>query len=338
MEPTKSLRVGLVGCGYQGGIFAQTMQQMESLQLVACADPDQTAAKRVANGAPTFADMHDLLREVEVDAVLVATSHDALYECALAAIQATKHVLVEKPMGMDEAEAAQLEEAVAQTGVCCMAGYSFRFLPALQRVHDLLRSAVIGEVHTVTGVIGVSPLLSGWIASPQTGGGPLLYVGSHLVDEMLWLLGDIPVEAAATIRYRADTHADDTTTFQLQMAHGAVVQGMITQASDGFYNTLDFHGRNGMIALRGVIFNYTMELTQFKAPDGVQPLLTRFPSVADLRLVAHQRQLAEFVRAVQERRQPAVTVQEGRLVLRVLDAIARSGRTGQPVRLGQSNR
>lgn len=337
MEPTKALRIGLVGCGYQGSIFAQTIAQMTSLQLVACADLDVEAAARVAGSAPTFATVDELLYTVDVDAVIVATAHDALYECALAAIRANKHVLVEKPIGMDETEAAQLEEAVAHSGVCFMSGYSFRCLPALQKVHELLRAGAIGEVHTVSGAIGVSPLTSGWIASPATGGGPLLYVGSHLVDELLWLLDDRPVEVAATIRYRADTHADDTTTFQLQMARGAVVQGMVTQAGDTFFNTLEFYGRGGTISLRGVIFNYTVELTQFKAPGGVQPLMMRFPSVADLRLVAHQQQLAEFAQAIQERRQPAATVHDGRLVLRVLDAIARSGRTGAPVPLAQAH-
>jgi predicted dehydrogenase len=93
-----------------------------------------------------------------------------------------------------------------------------------------------------------------------------------------------------------------------------------------------------MISLRGVLFNYTVELTQTKTPGGVQLLLMHFPSVADLRLVAHQQQLAEFVQSVQERHQPAVTVHDGRLALRVLDAIARSGRTGQLVRLAQAHR
>ena len=107
---------------------------------------------------------------------------------------------------------------------------------------------------------------------------------------------------------------------------------------DAFFNTLEFYGRGGMLTLRGVLFNYTVELTQNKTPGGVQPLLMRFPSVADLRLVAHQQQLAEFVQAVQERRQPTVTVHDGRLVLQVLDAIARSGRTGEPVRLARTHR
>ena len=142
-----------------------------------------------------------------MDAVFVATLHDALDECSLAAIQAGKHVLAEKPLGLDEKEAAQLEEAVARVNICFMAGYSFRYIAAWQKVRELLQAGAVGEIHTITGSIGIPPMSSGWRASPDTGGGPMLYVGSHLVDQILWnhgLTGQ-PVEVFADIRYRADT-------------------------------------------------------------------------------------------------------------------------------------
>ena len=228
MNTQRDLRVGIVGCGYQGSLLAQSIARDTTLQVVACADPDQAAAARVAaisGKAALYASTEEMLQHAVVDAVLVATSHDALYECALAAIAAGKHVLAEKPIGMDEKEAAQLEEAVARAGVCFMAGYSFRYLAAWQKVHELLQAGAVGAIHTITGCFALGPMSSGWAASPATGGGPLLYVGSHLVDQMLWYLDDDPVEVAANIRYRTDTRADETTTFQIRFARGAVAQG-----------------------------------------------------------------------------------------------------------------
>jgi predicted dehydrogenase len=243
------LRVGIVGCGYQGGIMAQTITRGNVLQVTACADPDQTAAARVAaiaGDAAVYASVEDMLQHAEVDAVIVATSHDVLYECSLAAIRAGKHVLAEKPIGIDEKEAAQLEEAVARFNVCFMAGYSFRYIAAWQKVRELLQAAAVGEIHTLTGSIGIGPMSNGWQASPDTGGGPMLYVGSHLVDQILWYLGDDTVEVYAHIRYRADTRADETTTFQIRFTHGAVAQGMVTQtAHAGSYSQLNIYGRQG---------------------------------------------------------------------------------------------
>src|SRR6185436_15657249 len=112
----------------QGGIMAKTIRESEAWTVIACADPDQDAAAQVATiagNAAVFPSVEDMLKQSEADAVIVATSHDALYECSLAAIRAGKHVLTEKPMGMDEKEAAQLEDAVDQAKITFMAGYSF---------------------------------------------------------------------------------------------------------------------------------------------------------------------------------------------------------------------
>jgi predicted dehydrogenase len=337
MENQTRLRVGIAGCGYQGGILAQTVVRDNAWRIVACADPDQAAAARVAaiaGGAAVYATVEELLRGADVDAVFVATSHDALYECSLAAIQAGKHVLAEKPIGMDEKEAAQLEEAVALSNVCFMSGYSFRYIAAWQKVRELLEAGAVGEIHTIIGSIGIPPMSSGWLASPETGGGPMLYIGSHLVDQILWYLGDDPVEVSADIRYRADTRADETTTFQIKFSRGAVAQGMVTQAASGFFHNLDIYGRQGRISLRGVGFTCGIDVVSSALPAYSQPTSIQLPQLEDLRILMLQPQLAAFAQAIRERRQPSCTVTDGRRVLKVLDAFIKSERTGQPVRIG----
>jgi predicted dehydrogenase len=336
MENQERLRVGIVGCGYQGGILARSIRESDAWQVTACADPDREAAGQVAaigGSAAVHPSVQELLQHSEVDAVFVATSHDALYECSLAAIRAGKHVLTEKPMGMNEKEAAQLEEAVVQANISFMAGYSFRHIAAWQKVRELLDAGAVGEIYSISASMSIGPLSEGWIASPETGGGPLLYVGSHLVDQLLWYLGDDPVEVSASIRYRADTKADETTTIQLWFARGAVVQAMVSQASTRFINNLDIFGRQGFIALRGGGFNYTVEVASEVLPAYAQPTTLHFPQVQDRRILMHLPQLAEFAQAIRERRQPSCTVNDGRQVLKIIDAIFESDRARQPVRI-----
>jgi predicted dehydrogenase len=337
MDNQTPLRIGIVGCGYQGGILAQAIGRTASLQVTACADPDRMAAAHVAKLAgnvAVYASIEALLQEATVDAVIIATSHDALYEVALAALHAGKHVLAEKPIGMDEKEAAQLEAVVEETNLCFMAGYSFRYIAALQKVHELLQANAVGEILTIAGAIGIGPMSSGWAASPETGGGPLLYVGSHLVDAMLWYLQDDPIAVVADVRYRADTRADEITAFQIQFAHGAMAQGMVTQTASGFFNNLDIYGRQGRISLRGNGFHYTIDIVSSVVPAYTQPTTIHIPQVDDLRILMLLPQLEEFAQAIHEHRQPAVTVTDGRRVLKVLDAIIKSDRTGEPVRIG----
>jgi predicted dehydrogenase len=337
MDYQARLRVGIVGCGYQGGILAQTVVRGDAWHIVACADPDQAAAARVAaiaGGAAVFASAEELLQCTDVDAIFVATSHDALYECSLAAIQAGKHVLAEKPIGVDEREAAQLEEAVARSNVCYMSGYSFRYFAAWQKVRELLQAGAVGEIQAITGAIGVGPMSGGWKASLNTGGGPLLYVGSHLVDQILWYAADDPVEVFADIRYRADTRADETATFQIRFARGAVAQGMVTQtAHAGFFSNLNIYGRQGRISLRGAGFAYEVDVASGALAAYSQPTSIQLPQLEDLRILMHLPQLAEFAQAIRERRQPSCTVTDGRRVLKVLDAFFKSERAGGPVRL-----
>ena len=333
MENHDRLRVGIVGCGYQGGIMAKSIREAEVWQMTACADPDPQAAGRVATigSAAAYASVKEMLQGSEVDAVIVATSHDALYECSLAAIQAGKHVLTEKPMGISEQEAAQLEDAVARAGITFMAGYSFRYIAAWQKVRELLDAGAVGEIYSIAGSISLGPMSDGWAANPETGGGPLLYIGSHLVDQILWYLGDDPVEVSALIRYRTDTRADETTTFQLRFARGTVVQGMVSQSNIRFVHNLDIFGRQGFIGLRGGGFNYTVEVASRVLPAYAQPTTLHFPQVPDLRILMHLPQLAEFAQAIREHRQPTCTVGDGRRVLKILDAIVHSDRACQPV-------
>lgn len=335
MTAEQRLRVGLVGCGAHGHSLATALIQSPALQLVACADPDPVAVNRVAVLADQVIpspSVEGLLDSTWVDAIVLATPPHYLYETALVAIQAHKHVLAEKPLGIDEKEAIELEEAVRRAGVCYMAGYSFRFCPALQQVQALLQANAVGEIYAMQGSIGVNPLNRGWHASPATGGGPLLYVGSHLVDELLWYLDDEPVEVSAHIRYRTDTQADEIATFTLRFAKGATAQCLVTQAADGFYNNIALYGRAGRISLRGVDYlNYTVEVVSKTLPAYAEPTLIRPRIWGDPKLAMLTAELAEFAEAITERRQPSITVSDGRRVLRVLDAVIKADRMREAV-------
>jgi predicted dehydrogenase len=334
-EAPHSLRVGLVGCGYQGNALATALgQATTTLRLVACADPDQDAAARVAalaQDARPFSSVEALLDNVSVDAVLVATPHHVLCPISLAAIRAGKHVLVEKPIGLNEQEAAAAEEGAAHQGVRYMAGYSCRF--SLGRyVHDLLAAGAVGDIQAITGVFGSGPLNNGWIASTETGGGPLLYLGSHLVDLVLWFIDDAPVEVSGNIRRRTDTNVDDTSSFQIRFSRGAVAQCLLTQAASTFFFMVDIHGRAGRVTLRGWSFmQFEIEVSSTVNPHFAQPTVIRPRIEGDHISTMLVPELEEFARAISEERGPSITATDGRRVLRVLDGVVASDRHGAPV-------
>ena len=342
MDKETVLRVGIVGCGYQGGILAQAVSKSQSFKVVACADPDREAANKLATdsgSAAIFESVERLLAGSDVDVVFVATPHHLLAPTSLAAIRAGKHVLGEKPIGLTEAEAIQIEKAVARAQVCFEAGYSFRYLPAWQRVHELLTAGAVGEIVAMTGVFSLPAMSKGWKATPETGGGPLLFIGVHLIDQMLWYAKADAVEVFAHVSRRADTNADETSAFQIRFANGVEAQCIVSQTSPALVYKLDIFGRAGRISLNTVggldheIVVQSAALSEFAQPTTIRPSLD-----GDIRMVKHGAQLAAFAATIREKREPPITVGDGRKVLKVFDAILRSGETGKPVQLTLADR
>jgi predicted dehydrogenase len=337
MDKSDALRVGVVGCGNHGGGLAQAVVRSATLRLVACADPDAAAVRRVADfqdGVSTHESLEAMLEASDVDAVLIATPHDVLAPLALSAIRAGRHLFIEKPMAMNEPQAKEVEFAAASAGVTCMVGYSFRYGMA-RYVRELLAQGVVGDLRAITGSIGTPPMNSRWIAQPQSGGGPLLFVGCHLIDLALWFTGDEPASVSASVHYRPDTGADDTSAIQLEFKNGRVAQFYITQSAAVFFYDLQVIGNSGSIALRGrnfVQFEIEVQstvLAAYRDPTVIRPLVQRDHITTML-----VPELAEFADAIEQRRTPGITASDGRRVLRVLDAVVVSGRDRQAVGLG----
>jgi UDP-N-acetyl-2-amino-2-deoxyglucuronate dehydrogenase len=333
------LRVGIVGCGYQGGRLAQAIALVDTLTITACADiiPERAVELAAFAGqASAHTSAEDLLQENNVDVVMVATPHHVLAPISLLAIRAGKHVLSEKPCGMSAAEMAEVEQAVASAGVSYLAGYSFRYIPAWYKVHELLEQGVVGEILAVMGCIGTGAMNEGWKSTPETGGGPLMYVGSHLVDQVLWYMQDDPVEVYASTRFRSDTRADETSAFQVTFSRGATAQLMSSQTANGFLNQVDIFGRDGSISMRPCGFlDYEVTASSRVIEEYKEPAVIHVPVAGDVRNVKHSRQLAEFVQAIRSGQPVFTTVHQARQVMEVVDAVFTSSRTGEPVRMAQ---
>ncbi|MBV9357594.1 MAG: Gfo/Idh/MocA family oxidoreductase [Chloroflexi bacterium] len=159
MKQPEPLRIGLVGCGMHGINLAHALIRSTGLRLVSCADPDTDAAERAASLAGdvhTYPSIDALLDSCDVDAVMIATPHDVLAPAALSALRAGKHVLLEKPMALNEQEAQDIESAAVSAGVNCMVGYSLRFSIG-RYVRYLIAAGAVGDIEAVDGSIGIPP-------------------------------------------------------------------------------------------------------------------------------------------------------------------------------------
>jgi predicted dehydrogenase len=188
------MRIGIVGCG---STASKRAAGLGSHTLAHCADPDVARAERLAAqypGARASADPRRVFDDPEVDAVLVATPHHLLAALTMAAVQAGKHVLVEKPGGRSSAELEAVIEAARDNGAVVKVGFNHRFHPSLQKAKQIFDAGGIGEIAYIRARYGHGGRLGyehEWRADPHAaGGGELLDQGSHLIDLSRWFGGE----------------------------------------------------------------------------------------------------------------------------------------------------
>jgi predicted dehydrogenase len=236
--------------------------------------------------------------------------------------------MIEKPMALNEQEGEELQVAAERARVTCMPGYSFRFSMG-SYVHALLAAGAVGEIQAFIGSIGTGPMDRGWLARPDVGGGPLLYVGCHLIDFLLWFTQLQPVSVFADVRRRADTGTDETSAIQIGLENGCVGQLLVTQAAPGLFYDLRIQGRTGSIALRGRNFLqfevevFSTTVAAYSEPTVIRPGVRR-DNISMMLLP----ELEEFARAIRESRPASITAADGVTVLRVLDAVLQSQQSG----------
>ena len=192
------MRVGLVGCGRMGRKRATALG---ADTLVGCVDDDPALARELAagHGAQACDSLAGLLA-LRPDAVIVATTPDALAAVGCSALTAGAHVLVEKPAGTCAADVTRLKRAAEQAGRHVRAGFNHRFHPGIARAVEEASSGRFGPVLSLRGRYGHGGrpgYETEWrFDRAVAGGGQLVDQGMHLLDLAHWLLGPLPLHSS----------------------------------------------------------------------------------------------------------------------------------------------
>lgn len=150
MSGESTLGLGVVGAGYWGKNIVRNMANLDHARLVAVADlheGNRERARTLAPGAEVTADLDALLGNPNVDAVAVCTPAASHYEVALAALQAGKHVFVEKPLTLEDDHADTLVDLAAEKGLTLMVGHLMIHHPAIRWIKEQIESGAVGDIH-----------------------------------------------------------------------------------------------------------------------------------------------------------------------------------------------
>ncbi len=283
------MKAAVIGCGLIGRKRASAFP--DDVELVGCFDEVVSVAEDFATEFNTrnFPSLSELLKVQDLDFVVIATRHDALHSLAIAALQAGKHVFIEKPGALSLLQFEKVCEVARKRELRVHVGYNHRHHPAIKKALEVSRNGSIGEVMFVRGRYGHGGRLGyekEWRADKtKSGGGELIDQGTHLIDLSIGFLGELKLDYAATPNYFWNMEVEDNVFMSLKNDAGniAFLQASCTEWKNMF--SLEIYGRTGKIEISGLGRSYGVEtLTLHKMLPEMGPPLTEswtFPEPDD---------------------------------------------------------
>jgi predicted dehydrogenase len=347
------LKFGIVGAGMIAQSGFDGITASEAAEVVSIADPHQGRAEEFAlrNRLPTVrSDAKDLFRDPSLDALYIATPTAYHAPYAIAALEAGKHVILEKPFAFSYADARRVADAAAAARKTFMLGMNFRFEKSTQLVRSLTERGYFGEIHRIRAFwrrrFG-APRLGTWFGNKKlAGGGCFMDIGVHMIDLALWTSGNFDVASVSAAVYSkfgsrglgegswgASTpegipfDVEDSASAFLRMKNGASVQIEVSwvahQKKDDAHGVEIFGTEAGASLPPVEIYRLDKDLA---APVDVARIGLPLSH-------PHCNRFINFVRALQGIEQPCVTMDQALRVQQVIDATYQSAASGREVLL-----
>lgn len=317
---SKQIGVAVVGTGFGQKIHIPGFRHHPRTELIAVYNRDLSKAKEIADANKiyyAYNNLDKILSLPEVDAVSISTPPFLHYEMAKKVLAAKKHLLLEKPMAMNAAQVKELYHLAATQGVCAIADFEFRYVPAWQLLAEHLQDDYVGKKR----LIKIDWLVTSradpqrewnWYSQQEAGGGALGAVASHAFDYINWLFGSVSRICGylnCAIPERPDRHddgkmkpvdADDTCLIMLELTDGTPVQlsiSSVTYAGRGHW--VEIYGEKGTLVLGSSnLKDYVHGFELFAAPAGKSLKNVPIPKKLDFTQVFTDGRLAPFIRVV----------------------------------------
>jgi predicted dehydrogenase len=329
------MKVAVIGCGLIGKRRAETAVNHPDSELAIVADINAAAAEAIAQqyGCQAVTDWQTAIADPGIDIVAVATHNGLLAEIAIAALQAGKHVLIEKPMGRNLAEAMQMAEAATQADRILKIGFNHRYHPALAKAHQLFRAGAIGELINLRaryGHGGRPGYEHEWRGNPElAGGGELTDQGVHITDLIHWFAG-LPDEAFAYLQTAiwAIAPLEDNGFGLFRFPNGAVASFHTSWTQWKNLFSFEIYGQLGSLTIDGLGKSYGVERLTIahRKPEGGVPDVEEL--VFDQPDASWELEWQDFMNAIAARSPYLGTPAEGVNAMRMLDALYRSAKAG----------
>ncbi len=335
----KGLRVGIIGAGLQGGRRAPVLRQFPNNELVMVADIRTEAARKLAGnfGCEATERWEEIIARPDVNAVMVCTPPHLHAEMSIAAMNAGKHVLCEKPLTRTLKEAEDMLAAAKANKVTLKCGFNHRYHPAIKKAKEWMDAGVIGEpdfFRCVYGIGGRPGYEKEWRADPDiVSGGQLMEQGIHAVDLFRWFIGDFAEATGftSTCFWKIEPLEDNAfALFRTAKGQVASLHSSLTQWKNQF--TFEISGRDGYITIEGLGGSYGTEKVTLGKRAFFEPFKDETTEFRGGDISWHD-EWQEFVTAIAEKREPSGNGKDGLEALRLVNAVYESARRGATIKL-----
>lgn len=347
----KEIRVGVIGAGFIGRVHLEQFGKQAGVRLAGIADFDEPSARKAAEAygvERVYASADELISANEIDAVVVGVPNKFHKDYAVGTLNAGKDLLLEKPIALNVGEAAEIARARKRSGRLLMIAHQLRWTWPFLQASEQAGAGELGKIYNAKAGWVRQKGIPGWgswfTRFDESGGGPLIDIGVHMLDAAIWLMGNPkPVEVFGstyaefgprklgigtwgTPQWDGRFDVEDLATALVRFDNGATLSLDVSWAahteSDGgsFVHLMGNEGGASVYGSRVKFFGqkfgraYSVESPVPAAAPDPRALMT-----------------SHFLDCVRERKAPSCGVESGIVTMAVIDAIYRSQKSGKSV-------
>ncbi|WP_139995908.1 Gfo/Idh/MocA family protein [Paenibacillus paridis] len=348
-----TIRLGIIGAGAIGSIHMQTFKKVEGIDVVAVTDAYLPLAEQRAAefGIETVhPSPQALLEDASIDAVVIGVPNNFHAGLAIEALKQGKHVLLEKPMAIHSEAAREIVEEVEKSGKILMMSHQMRWTGLSRALKQHVDNGDVGHVYNAKAGWFRKKGIPGWgswfTRKDQSGGGPLIDIGVHMLDLSLYLMGNpkpVSVYGSTYAEFGPNRQGignwgtpnwdgyydvEDLASALIKLDNGATLSLEVSWAAHAAFLSeepfIHLMGTQGGVGIVGNYGKYVTHSDSGIAESDITPL-----EGEEERILMSQ----HFVECIRENKQPITSALSGYTNNRILDAIYESSRTGNEVKL-----
>lgn len=352
----EDIRIGVIGHGFMGHEHEKMLIDFPGIQLIGFSDIDPEQLLDVAPGLKRYKDNDELINDPDVNVVLIVCNNTSHHDLVIKAAQAGKDVICEKPVAMSLEELDEMTAACEKAGVKFTVHHQRRLDPDFRTAKAVFDSGTLGDVYTIkSSIYGYNGNMHDWHVYIKEGGGMLYDWGVHLLDQVLWMMPGAKIKSVfADIRnvinfevddyFKVIMRFDNNITAEVELGTYYLTDKMHDKwferhwfigGNKGSAYVDGFHPEGKIVRTSELLRNAGNKRTMTSAgptrsfgppPEG-RIVTEELPQVD----TTHRQFFENYVRAWHGEEPFLVEIPQTRRVLRLMDAVRESGRTGKSI-------